>query len=44
MSDFFSYFGGGEDGAVSISGTVTLTRDMYYESLAIPAGQTLDTA
>lgn len=44
MSDFFSYFGGWEDGAVSISGTVTLTRDMYYESLAIPASQTLNTA
>jgi hypothetical protein len=32
-SNYYDFGGDGSDGAVSISGTVTLTRDMYYESL-----------
>lgn len=35
-------YGDGSDGNVSISGTVTLTRDMYYNNLEIPSGQILD--
>lgn len=37
-------FGDGSDGDVTIAGTVTLTRDMYYRNLTIPAGTTLDPA
>lgn len=36
------FFGDGSDGDVSISGTVTLSRDMYYKNLTIPAGQILN--
>lgn len=36
------FFGNGSDGDVSISGTVTLSRDMYYKNLTIPAGQILN--
>ncbi len=35
-------YGDGSDGDVTISGTVTLTSDMYYNNLTIPSGQTLD--
>lgn len=35
-------FGNGSDGNVTISGTVTLTRDMYYNDLTIPGGTTLN--
>lgn len=31
-------FGDGSDGNVTIAGTVTLTRPMYYDNLTIPAG------
>lgn len=37
-------FGDGSDGNVTIAGTVTLTRDMYYNNLEIPSGQILDPA
>lgn len=36
------WFGDGSDGNVTISGTVTLTRDMFYDNLTVPAGQTVD--
>lgn len=36
------FFGDGSDGDVSISGTVTLSRDMYYKNLTIPASQILN--
>lgn len=32
------------DWDVTISGTITLTKDMYYNNLSIPAGQTLNPA
>ena len=35
-------FGNGSDGNVTISGTVTLTRDMYYNDLTIPSSTTLN--
>jgi hypothetical protein len=36
--------GDGSDGDVTIpAGTTNLTRDMYYESLSVPAGRTLNT-
>lgn len=38
------YFGDGSDGNVTISGSVTLTRDMYYNNLTISAGAVLITA
>lgn len=34
----YNFFGTGADGAVTQSGTTTLTRDMYYSSLTIPQG------
>ncbi len=37
------YFGGGTDGDVTIAGTATLTRTMYYQNLTVPAGATLKT-
>jgi hypothetical protein len=37
-------FWDGSDGDVTISGTVTLVRDMYYNNLIIPAGQILNPA
>ena len=36
-------FGTGDDGNVTISGTVTMTRDMVYENLTIPTGAVLIT-
>jgi len=36
-----SVYGPGTDGTVSISGTITLTRDMYYDTLTIPLGNVL---
>jgi len=38
-----SYFGDGSDGAVSITTTVALTRDMYYSNLAISGAGILQT-
>jgi hypothetical protein len=35
------YFGDGSDGDVTISGSVTLARNMYYNNLVIPAGAAL---
>lgn len=37
-------FGRGVDGDVTITGTVTLTRDMEYRSLTVAAGAVLNTA
>lgn len=37
------YFGDGSDGNVTISGSVTLTRDMNYANLTISAGAALNT-
>jgi hypothetical protein len=37
-------YGDGSDGDVTIAGTITLTRDMYYNNLAIPTGTILDPA
>jgi len=34
-------FGDGSDGALTVAGTVTLTRDTYYTNLTVPAGQIL---
>jgi len=34
-------YGPGTDGTVTISGTITLTRDMYYDTLSIPLGNVL---
>jgi hypothetical protein len=36
-----AYFGDGTDGAASITTAVTLTRDMYYSSLAVSGGGVL---
>lgn len=42
---FLKYFGDGSDGTVTASaGTTTLTRDMYYANLTIPAGATVTPA
>ena len=38
-----SYFGDGSDGDVTISGTVTLTRDMFYGNLTLSDGSILKT-
>ena len=38
-----AYFGDGSDGDVTISGSVTLTRDMFYNNLTIGSGAALDT-
>lgn len=35
------YFGDGSDGDVTIAGTVTLARDMFYKTLTVSAGATL---
>ena len=37
-------YGDGSDGDVTIAGTITLTRDMYYNNLVIPTGTILDPA
>lgn len=37
------FFGDGSDGAVTIVANTTLTRDMYYSSLVVNAGVTLNT-
>lgn len=39
-----SVYGDGSDGDVTIAGTVTLTRDMYYNNLVIPTATILDPA
>lgn len=40
----FGFYGDGSDGDVTLNGgTTTLTRDMFYRNLIIPAGQILDT-
>jgi hypothetical protein len=36
-----SVYGTGLDGDVTISGTVTLTKDMYYNNLTVPLGNVL---
>lgn len=36
------FFGDGSDGNVTVSGAVTLTRDMYYNNLTIAAGAALN--
>lgn len=38
------YYGDGSDGTVTITGTTTLTRDMYYDTLTINSGGVLETA
>ena len=38
-----SYFGDGSDGNVVVSGVVTLTRHMYYDTLTVQAGGDLQT-
>lgn len=37
-------FGDGSDGDVVLAGTTTLVRDMYYNTLTVPAGAILNTA
>lgn len=37
-------FGDGSDGNVTVSGAVTLTRDMYYDTLTLAAGAALNPA
>jgi len=37
-------FGDGSDGAVTVSGTVTLARDMFYSTLTVPTATILDTS
>jgi len=37
------YYGDGSDGAVTISGTTNLTRDMYYDTLVVQSGGVLNT-
>ena len=37
-------YGNGADGDVTISGTVTLTRDMHYNTLTVPLGHILLTS
>lgn len=37
-------FGGGTDGDVTISGSVTLKRDVFYYNLTLAAGAALNTA
>jgi hypothetical protein len=37
-------YGDGSDGALTVVGTVTMTRDMYFTALTVPAGATLITA
>jgi len=37
------FFGDGSDGDVTVSGPVTLTRDMYYRNLTLSAGAALNT-
>ena len=39
-----AWLGDGSDGDVTISGTVTLTRDMLYSSLTVPSGAVVATA
>lgn len=39
----FLLFGDGSDGDVTVSGAVSLTRDMYYNNLTISAGAAMDT-
>lgn len=41
---FHSIFGDGKDGDVTISTTVTLARDMFYNNLTVSAGGILNTA
>ncbi|MAF43883.1 MAG: hypothetical protein CMI54_06955 [Parcubacteria group bacterium] len=38
-----NYFGDGSDGDITVSGTLTLTRDMYYNNLTVPAGRVIKT-
>jgi len=37
------FFGDGSDGDVTVSGPVTLTRDMYYRNLTLSAGAAIST-
>src|SRR5437773_12466465 len=37
-------YGDGSDGAHTVAGTETLTRDVLYTTLTVPAGTTLNTA
>lgn len=43
IESILSYFGDGSDGNVTISGTITLTRDMYYNDLTLSNGCILKT-
>lgn len=38
------YFSDGSDGNVTVTGTTTLTRDMFYNNLTVSGGVTLNTA
>jgi hypothetical protein len=40
-SNSTSSYGNGSDGSVVISGSTTLSRDMYYSTLTVQSGQTL---
>lgn len=42
--DDILFYGDGSDGNVTISGSVTLTRDMFYNNLTITTGAALDPA
>lgn len=44
MAGLAVYFGDGSDGDVVVNGPVTLTRDMYYNSLTVQAGAAINTA
>lgn len=43
IESVMSYYGDGSDDDVTISGTVTLTRDMYYNNLTLSDGSILKT-
>mgnify|MGYP003433696634 FL=1 len=44
LASILGIYGDWSDWNVTISGTVTLTKDMYYNDLSIPASQILDPA
>ncbi len=43
IDPFIAMFGSGADGNVTISGTVTLTRDMYYNDLTVNGANVINT-
>lgn len=43
FNPYLAFFGDGSDGNVTITGTVTLSRDMYYDNLTISGAGKLNT-